>query len=57
MKTSYELLKEQVDELVKTIAERLDAYAVVGDAKSIGSFAKMVKWFWKVHSTEKKGGG
>lgn len=43
MKTEYELLKEQVDELVKTIAEELDAYAVLGDAKSIASFVKMVK--------------
>lgn len=55
MKTEYEVLKEQVDELVKTIAEGLDAYAAIGDAKSIASFAKMVKWFWKVHSSVEGG--
>jgi hypothetical protein len=44
-------LKEQNDELLKTIGEGLDALAVAGDSKTILVFAQTVKDFWDRRKT------
>ena len=54
-KTDYEKLKPVVDDLVKTIEEGLDAFAVIGDSKTLLEFSTMVKNFWKNHRKSRKG--